>query len=90
MNGLLAGLAILVIGDSHMVTNDYLADPTGVALIRAQLPKGAIVADVVQNGYAHMVSFFFRAKTRARFASVLTLFLPPLCAAAGLHHGTRR
>jgi hypothetical protein len=24
MNGLLAGLAILVIGDSHMVTNDYL------------------------------------------------------------------
>ena len=24
MNGLLAGLVILVIGDSHMVTNDYL------------------------------------------------------------------
>jgi hypothetical protein len=36
-------------------TNDYLADPTDVQLIRQQLPKGSLVADVVQNGYAHMV-----------------------------------
>jgi hypothetical protein len=39
MNGLLAGLAILVIGDSHMVSNDYLI----TTLHNALLEQGATV-----------------------------------------------